>query len=73
MLAEQKLTTYNFVPTPYGADSVRLAGTLELRQKDLYSPGSIKRLINFDNLSSELAQMSLQDYLKVIESYNTTC
>ena len=59
MLAEQKLTTYNFVPTPYGADSVRLAGTLELRQKDLYSPGSVKRVINFDDLASELAEMSL--------------
>jgi len=73
VLAEQKLTTFNFVPTPYGADSVRLAGTLELRQKDLYSPGSIKRLINFDNLASELTKMSLYEYLKLSESYNTTC
>jgi len=71
--ADQKLTSFNFIQTPVGADTIRLTGPLSIRQKDLYSPGSIKRVINFDNLASKLTQQSLLSYLQQSEAYNTTC
>lgn len=48
MYADIKLSTYNFIQTPLGANSIKIVGPLVLQQANPYDMGSVKRIINYD-------------------------
>ncbi|TNV84409.1 hypothetical protein FGO68_gene16267 [Halteria grandinella] len=73
--ADIKLTSYNFIQTPYGADSVQIAGSIGINQRNPYEMGSVKRIVNYesDNLQTFLNRNTLDSLLNQISDQNTTC
>lgn len=66
--ADIKLTTYNFIQTTYGADNIKIAGSIGINQRNPYEMGSIKRIVNYesDNLQTFLNRNTLDDLLNEI-------
>lgn len=75
VLADIKLSTYNFLQTPVGAERIYIQGHLVINQKGVYEQGSVKRVINYetDNLQTYLQQHTLNEFIDYIDSQNTTC
>lgn len=72
--ADIKLTTYNFIQTPLGADKISLIGSLNIKQRNPFEQGSAKRVVNYDtdDLQSYLETKTLNDFIMKITAYNTT-
>ena len=43
-----KMSTFNFIQTPLGADRVSITGELSLTQREAYQTGSVKRIVDYD-------------------------
>ena len=69
-----KLTAYNTLQTPNGAQRMTMGGTLRIGQRDSLALGSVKRLINYDtdDLLNNLQQKSILSFLSDLNMRNLT-
>ncbi len=65
-----KLTSYNFIQTPYGAEKISAVGTFTVQQRDPYETGSVKRVIYYDtdNMQTWFKTKSLDQFLSYINN-----
>ncbi|CDW72528.1 UNKNOWN [Stylonychia lemnae] len=72
--ADIKLTTYNLIQSPFGANRIEALGTIELIQRNTFALGSLKRVINYDSddLYTQLQDKSILEFLDYVNQQNTT-
>ena len=75
VLADIKLSTYNFIQTPVGAEKIYIQGHINIQQRSVFEQGSVKRIVNYatDNLQTYLYAHSINEFIDYIANQNTTC